>query len=77
MDEIEHTISCDITDYKAAITYYRQHMKHHNNQRFKFYSKYGCEEKCEGWNGIDKRCDCGNYRVMWVWSDDQLYAEAY
>ena len=37
---------------------------------------------CDGWNGNDRRCECGNRRVSWsfseypkgVWS---FYAEAY
>jgi len=39
-------------------------------------------ESCEGWDGNSKRCECGNRRVDWafteypkgVWS---FYAEAY
>jgi uncharacterized protein YcfJ len=35
-------------------------------------------ENCRGWNGIDRRCDCGNRRVSWV-DDDMggIYAEAW
>jgi hypothetical protein len=25
-----------------------------------------CEGPCEGWNGVDRRCACGNRRVCWV-----------
>ena len=34
---------------------------------------------CKGWDGIDKRCECGNRRVCWQYDneDDVLYAEAY
>ena len=34
---------------------------------------------CEGWDGVDRRCQCGNRRVAWVLSDDKsyVYAEAY
>ena len=37
-----------------------------------------CEGPCEGWDGIDRRCQCGNRRVTWVLSDDKtrVYAEA-
>jgi hypothetical protein len=24
--------------------------------------------ECEGWDGIDRRCDCGNRRVNWMTS---------
>jgi len=35
--------------------------------------------ECEGWNGVDRRCQCGNRRVSWVLSDCEtyVYAEAY
>lgn len=34
---------------------------------------------CEGWDGRDRRCQCGNRRVSWVLSDDgtYVYGEAY
>ena len=32
---------------------------------------------CEGWDGISRRCCCGNRRVDWVWENGILYAEAY
>ena len=22
-------------------------------------------EECEGWDGVDRRCECGNRRVYW------------
>lgn len=25
-----------------------------------------CDASCRGWNGEDRRCDCGNRRVYWV-----------
>ena len=24
-----------------------------------------CERPCNGWNGVDNRCECGNRRVFW------------
>jgi len=27
-----------------------------------------CED-CRGWDGVDRRCDCGNRRVSWVTGD--------
>lgn len=36
-----------------------------------------CED-CEGWDGEDSRCQCGNRRVSWAYEDGiGLYAEAY
>lgn len=40
------------------------------------------EEECMGWDGEDRRCDCGNRRVSWsiqTESDGSFtaYAEAY
>lgn len=36
---------------------------------------------CLGWNGIDRRCFCGNRRVSWVCDDEEnptsVYAEAF
>jgi hypothetical protein len=37
---------------------------------------------CEGWDGVDRRCDCGNRRVSWATEQDSkgnwsAYAEAY
>lgn len=34
---------------------------------------------CQGWNGEDRRCDCGNRRVSWQlsYSKTYVYAEAY
>jgi hypothetical protein len=36
-------------------------------------------EGCRGWDGMSRRCDCGNRRVEWVTFDDDsgVYAEAY
>jgi hypothetical protein len=39
-------------------------------------------ESCEGWDGVSKRCQCGNRRVDWVFSEYpkgvwSFYAEAY
>ena len=39
---------------------------------------------CDGWDGVSRRCSCGNRRVAWVWEENEnscfssiLYAEAY
>lgn len=38
-----------------------------------------CELPCEGWDGIDRRCQCGNRRVTWSlsYNKDYVYAEAW
>ena len=40
-----------------------------------------CEENgyhCAGWDGVSKRCDCGNRKVYWMLTKekDDVYAEA-
>lgn len=35
------------------------------------------EDYCDGWDGISRRCNCGNRRVDWIWESEILYAEAY
>ena len=35
-----------------------------------------CDGPCRGWDGIDRRCDCGNRRVCWA-DKEHSYAEAY
>ena len=39
-------------------------------------------ETCDGWDGISRRCECGNRRVGWTFSEYTkgvwtYYAEAY
>jgi Ser-tRNA(Ala) deacylase AlaX len=42
-----------------------------------------CENECAGWDGVSRRCECGNRRVFWVIGDGHsfespyVYAEAY
>jgi hypothetical protein len=31
-----------------------------------FHNRDYCDEDCRGWNGFNKRCDCGNRRVYWT-----------
>ena len=34
--------------------------------------------ECEGWDGVDRRCDCGNRRVSWeAYKDDKTGYNAY
>ncbi len=32
---------------------------------------------CDGWDGLDRRCNCGNRRVYWVVEGDYAYGDAY
>lgn len=38
----------------------------------------GCDN-CDQWDGISKRCNCGNRRVGWIWTDndDDIEPEVY
>jgi hypothetical protein len=35
-----------------------------------------CDD-CDGWDGVSRRCSCGNRRVYWIWDKSVLYAEAW
>jgi hypothetical protein len=35
-----------------------------------------CQE-CGSWDGLDRRCDCGNRRVYWEWSEFGWVATVY
>lgn len=35
-----------------------------------------CEE-CDGWDGIGRRCECGNRRVEWILDHGHWYGEAW
>ena len=40
------------------------------------------QDECDGWDGNDRRCNCGNRRVSWAFSEYPkgvwtFYAEAY
>ncbi len=41
---------------------------------FAFSGKDDCED-CAGWNGIDRRCNCGNRRVEWEWGHGHSFKE--
>ncbi len=42
---------------------------------FYFTGDEGCDESCQGWDGVSKRCDCGNRRVDWEMSDYHSFKE--
>ena len=31
----------------------------------------GCDDDCRGWDGQERRCDCGNRRVSWSCIEDK------
>ena len=35
------------------------------------------EEECTGWDGLSRRCECGNRRVSWIKEYGIVYAVAY
>jgi hypothetical protein len=45
------------------------------------FSGQNCEEPCSGWDGIARRCKCGNRRVSWTiegtFESPSVYGEAY
>lgn len=43
------------------------------NEYINFEGNQHCDENCDGWDGEDKRCDCGNRRVMWSTTGDIEY----
>ena len=40
-------------------------------------NEWEAEEVCNGWDGLDRRCNCGNRRVYWVVEGDYAYGDAY
>ena len=54
-------------------------------KRFFRFDGYNCndgyhsEAYCEGWDGIERRCECGNRRVKWEYDydRDRVYGEAF
>lgn len=50
---------------------------------FHEFSGQNCDGPCSGWNGTDRRCECGNRRVGWTtgfshsFKEPYVYAEAY
>lgn len=47
------------------------------------FSGQNCDDPCRGWDGVSRRCECGNRRVDWVQGDchtfesPAVYGEAY
>lgn len=35
-----------------------------------------CDD-CQGWDGISRRCECGNNRVCWIYDNNCWYGETY
>jgi len=35
-----------------------------------------CDAACRGWDGVSRRCDCGNRRVYWDTSENPPFARA-
>lgn len=40
------------------------------------FSGQNCDD-CAGWDGLSRRCNCGNRRVSWTIDHNFPYAEAY
>jgi len=52
-----------------------------------FDNKDNCSDKCKGWRGINRRCECGNRRMSWGdeyddgvdidWNEEYSYNTSY
>lgn len=39
---------------------------------------FACEcDECETWDGVHRRCTCGNRRVYWLWEGGYWRSEVY
>lgn len=49
-----------------------------DDEYFEFDGNDNCED-CLGWDGVSRRCHCGNRRVCWTMSECKtyVYAEAF
>jgi hypothetical protein len=43
----------------------------------KFSGDENCNNRCRGWDGRSRRCDCGNRRLSWEYNGGYIYPEAY
>lgn len=48
-------------------------------KRIESYDIIGPCSECDSWDGLSRRCDCGNRRVAWAWDETSKTwtAEAY
>jgi hypothetical protein len=37
---------------------------------FSFEGDELCTTECQGWDGLNRKCDCQNQRVNWEWDDE-------
>lgn len=71
------TINCDVQEIRDVIL----PMFDSYEDGFYFDGSYNCEPEDCRWDGISRRCNCGNRRVEWVISQYNsgkiAYGEAY
>ena len=71
MNEIEKSIFDKLG--QEALDYFRAN--YDPDEMYEF-DGMNCDS-CIGWDGISRRCFCGNRRVYWVWQNSVLYAVAW
>jgi len=51
------------------------------DEKWHSFNGQNCDGPCKGWDGLSRRCECGNRRVDWTsegdFSDMYIYGEAY
>ena len=61
-----------------AVEFFRK--SHYYGGLFTFSGSKSCYDyggKCDGWDGISSRCECGHRRVRWVFENNFLSKQAY
>ena len=77
---IENVYKCHPDLSKILQSFDKQFSVRIHNEVFIDFQGWNCpdfDEDCAGWDGIERRCACGNRRVAWEWDDEQLWAEAW
>jgi hypothetical protein len=53
-------------DFDSSIEEIRKtYLKEEGGYLTRYHSRKFCSDDCKGWNGFDKRCDCGSRKVYW------------
>lgn len=78
--QVEDAYKCHPDLLKILQSFDKQFSVRIHNEVFIDFQGWNChdlDEDCAGWDGIERRCACGNRRVAWEWDDEQLWAEAW
>jgi len=71
MNEIEQAVFDNLG--QKALDYFRANF---DSEEMYEFDGMNCDD-CDGWDGVSRRCSCGNRRVYWIWDKSVLYAEAW